>query len=198
MSGIDDMIAELCPDGVEYKRLGDVCIRQKGMAITAAKMKEIARKDGDVLVFGGGKTKVWANRTDIPADSIIVVPSVLVKSRGNIGFEYCDVPFTNKSELWSYRPKDETLNIKFVYYVLSNDSQYFQEAAKVGKLPQIVTGITDNYTIPVPPIEIQREVVRILDSFAELEARKKQYAYYRDRLLAFGNTEMHTHTHTNS
>ena len=43
--------------------------------------------------------------------------------------------------------------------------------------------------IPVPPLEVQEEIVRVLDSFAELEARKRQYAYYRDRLLTFGERE---------
>ena len=52
--------------------------------------------------------------------------------------------------------------------------------------------------IPVPPAEVQEEIVRVLDSFAELEAeleaelraRRAQYAFYRDKLLAFGNAEM--------
>lgn len=189
MSAIDELVAELCPDGVEWKRLGDVCSRQKGMSITATKMKEIADSSSDVVVFGGGKTKVLACREMLPNGNIIETPSVIVKSRGNIGFEYCEVPFTNKNELWSYSSASTDIDIKYVYYYLENNRTYFQEAAKLGKLPQISTGATDNYEIPVPPYEVQREIVRILDSFAELEAeldaRKAQYAYYRDRLLDF-------------
>lgn len=187
MSAIDELVAEFCPNGVEWKRLGDVCSRQKGMSITATKMKEIADSSGDVVVFGGGKTKVLACREKLPNGNIIETPSVVVKSRGNIGFEYCEVPFTNKNELWSYSSASTDIDIKYVYYLESNRT-YFQEAAKSGKLPQISTGVTDNYEIPVPPYEVQREIVRILDSFteleAELEARKAQYAYYRDRLLS--------------
>ena len=120
--------------------------------------------------------------------TIIEVPSVVVKSRGNIGFEYCDEPFTTKSELWSYRSDDPDVDIRFVYYVLSAHRSDFQEMAVTGKLPQISVGVTDGYEIPVPPLEIQHEVVRVLDSFAELEAeleaRKAQYAHYRDWLLS--------------
>lgn len=189
MSKIDEMIAELCPDGVEYKRLDEVCQRQKGTSITAAKMKEIASDEGDLLVFGGGKTKIWTNFSCLPNANIVEVPSIVVKSRGNIGFEYCDVPFTNKSELWSYSSLDSDINLKFVYYFLVNNQSYFQEMAKVGKLPQISTGVTDAYKIPVPPIEIQQEIVSILDSFTELEARKAQYSFYRDQLLSFGGLD---------
>lgn len=105
MSRIDEMVAQLCPDGVEYKKLGDMCVRQRGTSITATQMKEIADDEGGVLVFGGGQTRVRAMRESI-GGTIIEVPSVVVKSRGNIGFEYCDEPFTTKSELWSYRSDD--------------------------------------------------------------------------------------------
>ena len=54
MSRIDEMVAQLCPDGVEYKKLGDMCVRQRGTSITATQMKEIADDEGGVLVFGGG------------------------------------------------------------------------------------------------------------------------------------------------
>lgn len=182
---------------VEMKRLGDVCVRQKGMPITAAKMKELASGTGDVVVFGGGKTKVFANRDELPKGNVIETPSVVVKSRGNIGFEYCDVPFTNKNELWSYAASSSNVDIKFIYYYLESRRAFFQDAAKVGKLPQISTGITDDFQVPVPSLDTQQKVVDILDRFdalttsltdgipAEIEARKAQYGYYRDRLLDF-------------
>ena len=56
MSRLDDLIAELCPDGVEYKALKEVYKRLKGTPITAGKMKEIDSSDGEIRVFAGGKT----------------------------------------------------------------------------------------------------------------------------------------------
>ena len=63
--------------------------------------------------------------------------------------------------------------------------------AKSGKLPQISIGDTDSYQIPLPPLAVQREIVRILDKFTlysqELAARRVQYEYYRDKLVSFNN-----------
>lgn len=182
---------------VETKKLGDICIRQRGTRITAKQMKEIACSDGDILIFGGGKTKVYAKKSDVPSKDIITCPSVVVKSRGNIGFEYCDVPFTHKSELWSYSSNDEAVNIKFISYYLENNRRFFQDAANIGKLPQIATGVTDNYDVPVPSLATQERIVDILDRFdalttsltdgipAEIAMRREQYAYYRSKLLDF-------------
>ena len=103
--------------------------------------------------------------------------------------------------MWAYT-NDEKISVKFLYYVLKNNAQYFREAAsKMGSLPQISLAVTEDFKIPIPPIEIQSEIVRILDTFtaltteltekltAELAARKKQYEYYRDLLLTFDSVE---------
>ncbi len=82
MSKLDELIWELCPNGVEYKKIKDVFQRLKGTPITAAKMKEIASDSGEVRVFAGGKTVINANEEDIPNANIIRVPAVLVQSRG--------------------------------------------------------------------------------------------------------------------
>ena len=60
MSRLDELIAELCPDGVEYKALKEVYKRLKGTPITAGKMKEIDSSDGEIRVFAGGKTVINA------------------------------------------------------------------------------------------------------------------------------------------
>ena len=91
--------------------------------------------------------------------------------------------------MWSYSARNEDIDLKFVYYYLEYHTVDFQKKAKTGKLPQISTPDTDKFLIPVPPLEIQQEIVRILDNFtelsAELSARLKQYEFYRDMLLTF-------------
>ena len=71
---------------------------------------------------------------------------------------------------------------------------YFQNKAKTGKLPQISISDTENYEIPVPPLAIQNEIVKLLDNFteltAELQLRKKQYSFYRDSLLNFSRDDV--------
>ena len=70
MSKLEQLINELCPDGIEFKRIKDSYTRIKGTPITAAKMKEIASNDGEIKIFAGGKTVIKAHETDIPNANI--------------------------------------------------------------------------------------------------------------------------------
>lgn len=193
MNRVEELIQQLCPNGVEWKNLGEVCERYNGTQITAGKMMEINHPNGNIRIFAGGKTVVNAKLEDIPNPNIINKPSVLVQSRGVIDFIFYEKPFTFKNELWAYS-SDNKITTKFLYYILKNNVEYFRELAKgMGALPQISIKVTEKFKIPIPPLPIQQEIVRILDTFTELtanlqtelDARKKQYAYYRDCLLNF-------------
>ena len=191
-------------DGLEkhneifFAKISDLCLRQKGINITAEKMKELNRENAPVKLFAGGNTTANVEAEFVGEKNIINIPSVIVKSRGNIDFEYYDKPFSHKNEMWSYSTlNDEVLDIKFLFYILKNNLKYFKDNSISGKLPQIATGVTDNYKIPVPHIKIQNKVVEILDKFQsllsdtqgllpkEIEQRQKQYEYYREKLLTF-------------
>lgn len=193
MSKLDDLIKKLCPNGVEFRLIKEVCHRQKGTPITAGDMKKLDAPNGPIRIFAAGNTVANVNYGDIPDDDVITKTSIVVKSRGNIGFEFYDKPFSHKNEMWSYSSTSDDINLRFVYYYLLNHINEFQIKAKTGKLPQISIPDTDNYSIPVPPLPVQEEIVRILDSFtkleAELEARRRQYEYYRDQLLNFNELD---------
>ena len=91
--------------------------------------------------------------------------------------------------MWAYTHKNKTA-VKFLYYVLKNNIEKFREAASgMGSLTQISLKVTEGFEMPIPPIEVQSEIVRILDNFTELTAREKQYGYYRDKLLNVDGTE---------
>ena len=193
MSRLEELITEYCPNGVEYKKVRDVYTRLKGTPITAGKMKEIENVKGNIKIFAGGKTVIDAMEQDIPKANITRVPAVLVQSRGVIDVVYYDKPFTFKNEMWAYT-HEEKITVKYLFHVLKNSIQQFREAASgMGSLPQISLKVTEEFMLPVPPLEVQREIVRVLDSFtlltaeltAELTARKKQYDFYRDKLLTF-------------
>lgn len=171
--------------------------RLKGTPITAEKMKQIAVVGGEIKIFAGGKTVIDANEKDIPNANITRVPAVLVQSRGVIDFIYYDKPFTFKNEMWAYTCSNLT-TLKYLFYYLKNNVKYFREnASGMGALPQISLGLTDNFVIPLPTLEKQKEIVEILDKFdslcndlsaglpAEIEHRQKQYEYYRNKLLQF-------------
>lgn len=197
MSKLDELIKELCPDGVEYKKIKDVYTRLRGTPITASKMKEIENPNGDIRIFAGGKNAINAFANDIPHLNVVDKPAVLVQSRGIIDFIYYERPFTFKNEMWAYTNEDK-VSVKFLYYVLKNNALHFRELASgMGSLPQISLRVTEEFRVPVPPLEVQSEIVKILDNFTELTAeltdklneeltaRKKQYEYYRNRLLTF-------------
>ena len=183
---------------INWYKITDVCLRQRGIPITAEKMKELHKDNAPVRIFAGGNTFADISIDDIDEKNVINTPSVVVKSRGNIDFEFYDKEFSHKNEMWSYSSLDNNiLNIKFMYYYLKNNVQYFRDNAISGKLPQISTGTTDNYKIPIPNIEIQNHIVTILDKFQdilsdtkgmlpkEIELRQKQYEFYREKLLTF-------------
>ena len=195
MSKLEQLINELCPNGVEFKKIKNSYTRIKGTPITAGKMKEIASDDGEIKIFAGGKTVITAHEADIPNANITRVPAVLVQSRGVIDAVYYDKPFTFKNEMWAYTANNP-IKVKYLYYVLKNNIEHFREAASgMGSLPQISLRVTEDFIIPLPPLPVQEEIVRILDKFtelpaaltAELTARKQQYEYYRDTSLTSGD-----------
>lgn len=192
MSRLEELIQQFCPEGVKYYKIKNVFSRLKGTPITASKMKEIACPDGEIRIFAGGKTIIDAHEKDIPKANITRVPAVLVQSRGIIDVIYYDKTFTFKNEMWAYSSANP-VTTKFLYYILKSNIDKFREAASgMGSLPQISLAVTDDFCVPLPPLEVQQEIVRILDQFtqltaeltAELTARKKQYHYYRSKLLA--------------
>ncbi len=91
------------------------------------------------------------------------------------------------SEMWAYTTFNQK-SVKYLYYILKSNIQTFRDAASgMGALPQISLGVTEEFEIPVPPLPVQEEIVRVLDTFTELQAelqkRLQQYNYYRDNLL---------------
>jgi type I restriction enzyme S subunit len=193
-------------DGAEFewKALGDVAVRTKGTKITAGQMKELHKDGAPLKIFAGGRTVAFVDFDDIPEKDVNREPSIIVKSRGVIGFEYYDKPFSHKNEMWSYHSKKDEIHTKYIYHFLKLNEFHFQNLGSKMQMPQIATPDTDKFQIPIPcpknpekSLEIQAEIVRILDTFTELSteisteisteltARKKQYNYYRDQLLTF-------------
>ena len=177
---------------VEWQTLGEVLVRTKGTKITAGKMKELHKNNAPIKIFAGGKTFALVDFDDIPQKDINHKPSIIVKSRGIIEFEYYDKPFSHKNEMWAYHSQNPNINIKFIYYFLKQNEPYFQKIGSKMQMPQIATPDTDKFKIPIPPLSVQSQIVQILDTFtelndqltAELNLRVKQYQYYRNLLLS--------------
>jgi len=177
---------------VEWKKLGDITNRNKGIPITAGQMQELASDDGNVRVFAAGSTIADINESNLPANCAYKLPSIIVKSRGYIDFEFYEKQFTHKNEMWSYSFEDRELG-KFIYYFLTTKTEFFRKKAKANsvKLPQLCVADTDGYLIPIPSFAERNRIVGILDTFTssidnlkqQIAERRKQYEYYREQLL---------------
>lgn len=183
MNKIERMLQELCPEGVEYKKLGEVCEFQRGSTITAKKAV-----DGDVPVIAGGQKPAYYHNVANRQGKTVVVAG----SGAYAGFvTYWEIPIF-VSDAFSVNPND-CLDTKYLYYYLKNIQEKIHATKKGSGVPHVHGSSIAKFEIPVPPLPIQEEIVRILDHFteltaslqAELQARQKQYEYYRNRLLTF-------------
>ncbi len=178
---------------VEWKELGSIARRNKGIPITAGQMSELASIDGNIRVFAAGSTIADICDSKLPKNCAYNLPSIIVKSRGYIDFEFYEKPFTHKNEMWSYSFENKQKG-KYIYYFLTTKTEFFRKKAKANsvKLPQLCVADTDNYLIPIPPLSEQTRIVRILDTFTasienlkeQIAERRKQYEYYRDMLFS--------------
>ena len=117
-------------------------------------------------------------------------------SAGTVGF--CERDFWSSDGCFCISHSEHALS-KYVYYVLVNQQSFLMSKVRKAGIPTLDAKVVENLQIPLPPLAVQQEIVRILDSFteltvelnekltAELTARRKQYEHYRDELLTFGD-----------
>ena len=191
MSRLEELIQQYCPDGVEYVRLGDVLSVNRGKRLTKTQLSE----DGKYFVYHGSKD------TPLGKYSMFNVKgntTIVVNTGGIGGVKFCADDFwCSDGSFWIGH--SALLNDKYVFYYLSPKESYFASQRRVGGVPTIDRSTVENVEIPVPPLPVQEEIVRILDNFTELQAelqaelqkRLQQYNYYRDFLLSFeGRTDV--------
>ena len=187
MSRFSILINERCHDGVNYIPLGKVCIFQRGTSITSDKAEE-----GNIPVISGGQTPAfYHSKANRPSNTITVAGSGAYA--GYVSFWKQPV-FV--ADAFSVNPQ-ESLDTKYTFYFLKSIQKLIFSKKKGAGVPHVHGKDLEKIEIPVPPIEVQQEIVRILDSFTglidnlnkELEDRKKQYEYYRDQLLNFKRKE---------
>ncbi len=215
MSKLDELIKELCPNGVEYKTLGELGKFYGGLT----------GKSKDDFTNGNAKFITYKNVYANPALEIDVPDRVKIEEGENQHtLEYGDVIFTGSSETPDECGISSVLTIhtdeklylnSFCFIFRFNDvsimdpdfaKHLFRSRRLRYQIGKTANGVTrynvskklmEKVVIPVPPLEVQREIVRVLDSFtlltaeltAELTARRKQYEFYRDQLLSFADAQ---------
>ena len=211
MSRIEELINQLCPDGVEFKTLGELGCFYGGLT----------GKSKNDFNNGNAKFITYKNIYSNPALNTDIKEKVIIKEGEKQNHAiYGDILFTGSSEtpdecgISSVITKniDEKLYLNsFCFGFRLNDNSIFlpdflkhlfrSQDLRI-QISKTASGVTRfnvskskmaKISIPIPPLEIQQEIVRILDNFTELTneltneltARKKQYEYYRDKLLTF-------------
>lgn len=189
MSKLQELINKLCPNGVEFKPLGEVCEIKTGKGIT----KNDATGGGNYPIISGGQTPMGYYHEYNRGPKTVTISRVGAYA----GFvSFIEEPFYLNDKCFSIIPINDfqtIINSRFLFHHLKNKEETIKNLQSEGGVPTINTKKVGSIMIPVPPIEVQEEIVRILDSFsdyaaelqAELQARKQQYEYYRNLLLTF-------------
>jgi len=214
---LKELIAEYCPDGVEYFELEKVITSLK-TGLNPRKNFQLNTPDANnyyvtVRELSGNKVRFF-DKTDKVNDSALK----LINNRSNL--EINDILFSGtgtvgrtaivesepknwdiKEGVYVIKPKLELIQPKFLLYILNSSSivKKYEKSIVGSPVISLPMGDLRKQLIPVPPLPIQEEIVRMLDTFtelkteleekleAELDARILQYEYYRDNLLDFNS-----------
>ena len=205
MSRIEELINRLCPDGVEFKKLGEVCDFVNGFAFKSSLFKNIGLpiiritningisiNMDDLKFFDAKDYNINLQTFKIEKGDILIAMSGA--TTGKIGcYNNNNIAYINQ-RVGKFVPNNSFLENRYLFHFLRSKTNELYIMAGGGAQPNLSSiKLLNNFSIPIPPLEIQQEIVRILDNFTELTneltneltARKKQYEYYRDKLLTF-------------
>lgn len=173
-----------CP--VEWKELGEVCSVKKGKQLN----KNLLTEDGLYPAYNGGQT--YSGRTN---DYNVEANTIIVSQGGaSAGFvNFVDTKFWANAHCYYILPDETRVNNRFVYHFVKMNQKYLMDFQHGAGIPALKADKLSKLLLPIPPLEIQEKIVQILDKMteyvtelaSELASRKKQYSYYRDKLLSF-------------
>lgn len=187
MSKLNDLINKFCPHGVEYVKLGDIATVSKGKQLNKSNLLS----DGKYAVINGGvkPTGYW-NKYNYSSNRITI------SQGGSCGFvDFQNKPFWAGAHCYVIVDESSSINYNFLYYILKNKEPKLMKLKHGAGIPSLAKSIVENLKIPLPPLPVQEEIVKILDKFTdlknelenELRMRKMQFNAYRDKLLTFDN-----------
>ncbi|MDO4902141.1 MAG: restriction endonuclease subunit S [bacterium] len=205
MTKLENLIAQLCPEGVEFKSVGELCERVFAGGTPSTSRKDFY--DGEIPWLRSGEVnfnKISSTERKITeaglqgsSAKMIRPKSVLLAMTGaTVARSAVNmIELSANQSVCAMETNEGIINYKFLYYYLSHNYVRIKNMGQ-GALTSLNVSTIKSLQIPVPPLEVQEEIVRILDKFtsleaeleAELEARKKQYEHYRNQLLTFNTS----------
>lgn len=191
MSKINDLIKELCPNGVKKYTIKDICLVTRGRVISKMELQE---NIGEYPVYSSQTLNngVFGKINTYDFEGQYVQWTTDGANAGSIFYRNGKFSVTNVCGL--LKVKDEyfnAINTNYLSYALTMESKKYVNYATSN--PKLMSNVMERITVLIPPIEIQEEIVRILDKFgeleAELEARKSQYEFWRGKLFEKENVK---------
>ena len=185
MSKLERLIQQYCPDGVEYVKLDSVANICRGTRVVKSQLS-----DKGYPVYQNCLTPMgYFERSNCNAGITFVICG---GAAGNVG--YTDVECWAADDCELIIGGHQVIN-RYIYYYLMTKQNYLLSKVRKASIPRLSPSIIKDLEIPLPPLPVQEEIVRILDAFTELQAelqaelqkRKQQYNYYLDNLLNFNN-----------
>ncbi len=183
MTRLDNLIFDLCPYGVEHVRLSDAVTISRGTRVVRSQLTT----DAPYPVYQNSLTPLgYFSKSNCSADTVFII---MAGAAGEIG--YSEKPFWAADDCYYLLSNSHFLS-RFLYHFLLNVRPLILSHVRKASVPRLSRKAIENLIVPVPPLEVQQEIVRILDQFtqltaeltAELTARKQQYIYYRNRFLS--------------
>lgn len=185
---IRELIETLCPDGVKYEVLDDLATISRGVRVVKNQLTE----KGEFPVYQNSLVPMgFFEESNCTANTTFIISA---GAAGEIG--YSSVDFWAADDCFFF-VDHERLHSKFLYYSILRQQKYLFSQVRRASVPRLARSIVEQLLIPVPPLPVQEEIVAVLDRFdtlvndlksglpAEIAARRKQYEYYRDKLLTF-------------
>lgn len=180
MTKLEQLINQLCPDGVDFHKLGEITTIKTG-----TKPKDILDYPTEYEYINAGTSNSGYTNTSNCEGDTVTTPS---RGQGGIGFiGYQKNPFWLGPLCYKIKSVNESqISNRFIYYYLCNNKDKILKCKNEGGTPSVNVSDLARIIIPIPPLEVQAEIVRILDTFTELTTelttelanRKKQYEYY--------------------
>lgn len=187
MTKLEKLIKELCPDGVEYKQLSEITYIARGTRVVKKQLFE----EGKYPVFQNCLTPMgYYDKCNVKANTTFII---CAGTAGEIGFS--NVDFWAADDCF-YFVCDGNLINRFLYHFLLANQNYLYSKVRKASIPRLSRSFIETIRIPILPLVVQSEIVRILDNYSvnvatlqqelkkELKIRSNQYLYYQNKLFS--------------
>jgi type I restriction enzyme S subunit len=182
MSKVDDLIDELCPEGVPSKAINSICKVSRGRVMSKDYLRE---NSGEYPVYSSqtASNGVFGKINTYDYDGEYITWTTDGANAGSIFYRTGKFSITNVCGLLKVNSAD--VDSKYLTYILGTVAKKYVSSG-MGN-PKLMSNVMSAIKVPIPPLEVQKEIVNILDKFTQLEARRKQYEFYRNQLLTFSD-----------